>query len=243
MKAATQLKRVWLPTALAIVLPASAQADLIVNGGFESGLAGWTTVDQIGSDGTFNSQSGTTSPANGEPVAPPSSGTFAAMTDAFGPGSHLLYQDFVVPTGVLGASISFSLFLNNGAIDFFTPAPGVGLDFSTPALNQQARVDIMKNSVSPFSVDASDILGNLFQTAPGDALVSGYTPFVIDVTALLQAHAGDTLRLRFAEVDNVNVFNLGVDGVGIDVDVPEPASWAMLSGALCLGVGLLHRHW
>jgi hypothetical protein len=41
--------------------------------------------------------------------------------------------------------------------------------------------------------------------------VTGYNTFSFDLTALLVARAGQTLRLRFAEVDNVNVFNFGVD--------------------------------
>ena len=41
---------------------------VISNGGFESGLTSWTKADQLGSDGTFSSQSGTLSPVNGDPV-------------------------------------------------------------------------------------------------------------------------------------------------------------------------------
>ena len=45
----------------------------------------------------------------------------------------------------------------------------------------------------------------------------------MDITALLQAHAGETLRLRFAETDNVNFFNFGVDAVSINT-VPSPSA-------------------
>jgi hypothetical protein len=96
-------------------------------------------VNQLGSEGNFLLQTGTLSPINGDVVPLPPGGTFAAMTDAFGPGSHALYQDFVVPTG--NAILSFSMFIGNRANAFFVPA---SLDFSTPALNQQARVDILK---------------------------------------------------------------------------------------------------
>jgi hypothetical protein len=210
-------------------------ANLITNGGFEAGLTGWTVADQVGSDGTFTQQSGTASPVNGDVVPPPPEGTFAAMTDAMGPGSHVLYQDFVVPTGPLATTfLSFQLFIGNRADEFFTPNPAT-LDFSTPALNQQARVDILRAGTDPLSVDSADVLLNVYQTMPGDPAVSGYTPILADITALLQANAGNTLRLRFAEVDNVFTFQLGVDNVSIAA-VPEPATLAgaALGGLLTL---------
>ena len=119
--------------------PASA-TPLILNGSFEAGLAGWTRVDQVGSDGTFFLQTGTTSPVNGDPVPAPTDGISAAMTDAQGPGTHVLYQDFVVPVGTLSGFLAFDVFVGNRADAFATPNT---LDFSTPALNQRARVDIM----------------------------------------------------------------------------------------------------
>lgn len=239
MKTLTPFKPVWFSAALASALSFSAQAALIANGGFESGLASWTRLDQIGSDGTYYLQTGTLSPLNAFAVPAPPEGTAAAMTDAFGPGSHLLYQDFAVPFGLPSASIGFSLFINNGngSPSFFTPAT---LDFATPALNQRARVDIMSTSADPFSLAAADVFQNLFQTATADPLVSGYTSFLIDVTSLLQAHQGETLRLRFAEVDNVAPFNMGVDNVDITV-VPEPSPLTIMFAAIPVIMGLALR--
>ena len=71
------------------------------------------------------------------------------MTDAQGPGSHVLYQDFIVPLLVASATLDFDLFVGNRAGVFVSPA---SLDFSTPALNQQARVDILRGGADPFSV-------------------------------------------------------------------------------------------
>lgn len=68
---------------------------LVLNGGFAAGFASWTIADQFGSDGTFHIQTGILSPLNQDSVPAPPGGTFAAMTDAFGPGSHVPYQDFV----------------------------------------------------------------------------------------------------------------------------------------------------
>ena len=239
MNTTTHHRTAWRFAALACGLTLSAHAGLLVNGGFESGLTGWTTADQIGSEGTFALQTGTLSPVNGLPVPPPPAGLTAAMTDAAGPGSHVLYQDIFVPSVVPAASLRFALFLQNTAPAFYLP-PTPHLDFATTDLNQQARVDILPASSDPFSTAPGDILLNLYQTMPGDPLVSGYTQVSVDVTALLQAHAGQTLRLRFAEVDNVDVFNLGVDAVDLRV-IPEPAMAGLLGSLLCAGLVVWSR--
>ena len=237
MRNLAQIRLLMCAVALVLALAATelaGAAPLITNGGFESGFTGWTRVDAIGSDGTFFLQSGITSPANGDAVPAPPGGTTAAMTDAQGSGSHVLYQDFVVPSSLGNAVVTFDLFIGNRGDDFYTPSP-TSLDFSIPALNQQARVDVLRAGTDPFSVSLSDVLLPLFQTNPGAPLISGYTPYNADVTALLNAHLGETLRLRFAETDNVFIFQLGVDNVSLDTvsAVPEP------TGMLLLGSGLL----
>src|SRR5436305_5533066 len=126
--------------ALAGVLSLPAQAALITNGGFETGLTGWARNDQVGSDGTFSVQTGTLSPVNGFTVPPPPGGTRAAMTDSAGPGSHVLLQTFMTAAPVATASLEFDLFVGNRADAFSTPST---LAFDTPTLNQQARVDIL----------------------------------------------------------------------------------------------------
>lgn len=240
MKTISKYHAVWLWVTLACALSVPASAELITNGGFESALVGWSTVNQLGSEGTFFVQTGTQSPVNMFTVPAPQ-GTQAAMSDAAGPGSHVLYQDFLVPTlapSLPGMFLSFNVYVNNdhGAPNFFTPA---NLDFSTPTLNQQARVDIMKSSADPFSVDSADILQNLYRTSTTDPLVSGYTNLTFNLTSLLQANQGQTLRLRFAEVDNVAPFNFGVDSVSIN-DIPEPST-IMLTLSGLLGTVFLRR--
>jgi hypothetical protein len=222
-----------LASAVALFAGSAAHAQ-IVNGDFEAGLAGWTVADQLGSDGTFFVQSGTESPVNGASVPAPPQGTQAAMSDAAGPGSHLLYQDFVVPTVSTTATLSFQLYVRSEA-DFVTPGH---LDFAGTDLNQQVRVDLLSASGDPFS---TSVLLNLFQTQPGDPLESGYSLHQFDVTSLLQAHAGETLRLRFAEVDNVFIQNLGVDAVSLVITpVPEPQT-AVLAGLGLVALMLVSR--
>src|SRR5687768_14235830 len=127
---------VLLIAAAAIAQPVAA-APLLVNGGFELGFSGWTRVDAVGSEGSFLLQTGTTSPVTGLPVPPPPGGNTAAMTDAEGPGAHVLFQDFLVPATVSAATLMFDLFVGNRASAFFAPNT---LAFDTPTLNQQARV-------------------------------------------------------------------------------------------------------
>ena len=152
-----------------------------------------------------------------------------------------MYQDFVVPnTPITFAQLRFDLFLGNRATAFFTPSPPT-LDFGVAAFNQQARVDLLRAGTDPFSVAAADVLQNLYQTKPGDPLVSGYATTLADVTSVLAANTGKTLRLRFAETDNVSTFQLGVDNVSLNA-VPEPSSLTSAGlGALLLGLALYRR--
>ena len=223
---------------LAAAAPARATS-FVLNGGFEAGLAGWTRAEQLGSEGRFFLQSGTASPVVADLVPAPTGGVFAAMSDAEGPGSHVLYQDFVAAAET--ASLHFDLFIGNRANLFATPA---SLDFSTPALNQQARVDILRAGADPFSVAPADVLMSVYRTHVGDPLISGYTTIAVDLSALLAANAGQTLRLRFAEVDNVFTFQLGVDKVSLEgraaAAVPEPAS-LILVGAGLAGLAAIVR--
>ncbi len=191
-------------------------------------------MDQSGGFGTWYVQSGPFSPTSGFRVPRPPDPTHAAMTDQFGPGSHVLFQNFLVPFGVTSATLSLDRFIGNRDSGFFTPS---SLDFNVNP-NQQARVDILVGTPSSeFSVSAADVLANVFQTHAGDPLVSEYTLQTTGLTSLLEAHQGQTLQLRFAEVDNQLYFQFGVDAVSLSVaTVPEPASFALLgSGVLALG--------
>lgn len=230
--------------ALALLLcasPAVADFQLIVNGGFEAGFGSWSRVDQLGSEGTFFLQSGSTSPVNFDPVPAPPGGLNAAMTDAQAGGSHVLYQDFVVPAGLPSAVLSFQLFIGNRGGSFVTPNT---LDWSTPTLNQQVRVDILRGGTDPFSVSAADVLANAYQSRAGDPAVTGYTTVTLNITNLFVGRVGQTLRLRFAEADNLGPLQLGVDNVGLLATVPEPSSF--LQAAVALGIAapawLYRRH-
>lgn len=228
-------------------LPVMAQQELIQNGGFEAnggeGVAGftnWTVVDQSSSSGSWLAQTGTSTFISATTVNAPPQGSSAAMTDSEGPGSHVLYQDFVVPAHVTQGILSFQVYMNNQATGYSTPS---SLDFTvTP--NQQARVDLLTGASNPFSVAGGDVLLNAFQTQSGDPLVFGYNLISLDITTLLQAQSGNTLRLRFAEVDNRFLQNFGVDAASIQVTgttTPEPGTLALLASFGITSVGLLRK--
>lgn len=234
---------VWLFVLAAFCPGATAQS--ILNGGFEANggpgatdFSDWVVADAPGSAGSFYVQTGTGSPVFGADVPAPPEGEFAAMSEAGGPGAHVLYQDFLVPSVVGSAKLRFRVFVQNQAGDF--TAPG-SLDFDG-APNQQARVDLLRGASDPFSVQVADVLLNLYQTRPGDPLTSGYTLVSLDVTSVVAAHKGETLRLRFAEVDNLQPLLFGVDDVQwIGSAAPEPAGLALLALAAPLASVALRR--
>ena len=163
--------------------------ELIVNGGFEAGggsFTGWTHLDQAGGGGSWFIQSGAFSPMSGFVVPPPPEPTHAAMTDQDRPGSHVLFQDFLVPVSLTSATLSFDRFIGNRDTDFFTPP---SLDY-TVSPNQQARVDILIGTPSSeFSVGAADILATAEQGA-----IKALAVFGIDlVTAFGQEKADKAL--------------------------------------------------
>lgn len=223
-----------LTCALACSLAPARAAELITNGGFESGFTGWTHADSAGSDGSFFLQTGTASPINSMSVPAPPGGATAAMTDAQAPGSHVLYQDFTITAPVGSAILSFDTYLGNQAGGFFVPDPNT-LDFAVAAFNQQARVDILLGGASAFSLSADDVLLNIYQTTSATFADPGYTSHSADIAAVLNAHLNTVLRLRFAETDNVSTFQFGADNVSLATSaVPEPASFVTVGFGILL---------
>ncbi|MGR9105876.1 MAG: PKD domain-containing protein [Gammaproteobacteria bacterium] len=186
----------------------------VVNGGFEDGsLSGWGVVGN--NFGQWYAYSGTSSPLTGRAIAAPPEGLYAATTDQVGAGVRILYQDITVPaTGTY--YLEFQLYYKNFAAGFFTPASLVAFG-GFP--NQQYRVDLISPGAPIRSVDPSDVLLNIFQTQVGDPNQIGPTPYSVS----LAAFAGQTVRLRFAEVDNVLFFLASVDDVKLVLNEPPTA--------------------
>jgi hypothetical protein len=187
---------------------APASAATIVNGGFETGdFTGWTVVSQRRGSGDWFVYRGANSPLTGFSVHRPARGTYAAITDTFAPGSHVLYQDIALEPG-LQHLLRFFIYYQNLAREFCTPDT---LSFDIPECNQQYRVDILDPDSGPFSLRPDDVLATLFLTDPGDRRTLEPTQLQFDISQ----YAGQTIRLRFAEVDNQSFFLASVDEVGV----------------------------
>jgi hypothetical protein len=217
---------------------AAYSSQLLTNGGFETGtFSGWTVVNQTGSfpGSNFFVVAGTTTPQSGLTTVGPASGSFYAVSDGIGPGAHALIQTFTVPAPASTVILSFDLFANSYAAPVVNP---IGLDF-TDGANQHARVDILRAGASPFDTGAA-VLQNFFLGADAGTNPHAYTSRTFDITALVGG--GGTFELRFAEVDNLLTFNLGVDNVSVNFTAatcaPEPGSTMMTALGIC-GLWLL----
>ena len=182
-------------------------ATRLPNSGFESGdFGGWTRINEVGSSGEWFVYSGRKSPLSAHTIAAPPSGSFAATTDQNDPGSHVLFRKIQLKSG-LRHKLSFYLYYDNFAGDFFTPK---SLNFNVFP-NQQYRVDVMKPTADPFAVNNKAILARVFRTDVGDPNTLAPTLITFNLTPF----AGQTVRLRFAEVDNQGPFLASVDRVKV----------------------------
>ncbi len=138
------------------------------------------------------------------------------------------------------------LFIGNRAAQFAAPPSGsLAFDLTSQTgattLNQQAWVDIMTVGGDPFSNAAGYVVLNLLQSVAGDQRVSGYTLYIFDIRSIFAAHVGQTLRLRFAETDNIQAFQLGIDNVSLD-EIPAPGTLSLFGAAVAaLWVRRHHR--
>jgi hypothetical protein len=150
----------------------------IVNGDFETGdLSGWTVDDLEGGVGSFYSSSGTSTPISLSDSVGAEDGSFYAVSDQTGPGTHALSQRFSVPPNAESVVLSFDMFVNS----WWEMIEGDGLDH-TGDPNQFARVDIVDEAafdLDPFTTDPAAVLANLYLGAdpePGEGSPNSYTP-------------------------------------------------------------------
>ncbi len=194
---------------------ATSAVELTSNGSFETNggvgsatFTSWTVVRENSSAlaaGNFFAQSGTHSPSAKLDVASAPAGSFSAMTDQAGPGRTAIYQDISVPaTGQVW--LALRLFVLSQTDDFAAPA---SLDYNVVP-NQQVRVDVMNPAANIWDVGAG-VLTNAFITQTGSVSASGYVPVSIN----LLPFAGQTVRIRIAEVDNRHGLVVGVDQVSV----------------------------
>ena len=202
------------------IVPGPGQQEFVVNGSFESNggansasFASWTLVNS-GNGGMF-AQTGTLTPPPFVTTSPaPPAGNFSAMSSQGGPGSHIIYQDVTLPASATDAAFQARIWYHNWAGSFVNPASLSETVFP----NQQFRIDVISPS-SPVTVMGAGILQTIFTTTSSSAFtLPGYTV----VTASLGAFAGQTIRIRIAEVDNQSNFHAGTDDVSIVGTVNQP---------------------
>ena len=212
----------------------TAHADeLLVNGGFEDGLNGWTVTNQFLSLGSFVAASGPSALTPG-----PSQGNgYAVGVDAVY-GTNALTQDFTVPLGADGVTLSFDLFVD---IAGKVHRNGHGLNFN-PLLgrNDFATVDLLADGANPLG-GGKEVLANYYQGADTPFTSNGYTHYSFDISQHIQP--GGTYELRFGQVENGELLYAGVDNVSITAvgATPEPASLLLTIPALAGGLFLRRR--
>jgi hypothetical protein len=190
----------------ALAVAASASAATVVNGDFETGdLSGWTQTSSPSSGANWSAYAGTTNPHHGHTIEAPPEGTWGAVSGQTGGSWTILYQDIVLEAGQTHM-LSLQAYYTNENADLISPDT---LALDVP--NQQYRIDVLPTTAPVDSVDPADILTTIFRTQPGDANVRGSFP----VSSDLSAFAGQTVRLRFAQVSTQFFFSASVDDVRI----------------------------
>ena len=196
-------------TAALLAVPGLARAAIVTNGTFETGdLSGWQHSDLPDSSaGTWFAYSGTTTPFFPDTVSAPPQGTFAAVSNQGGPGLRILYQDVALPQGFNQLQLSSWVYYTCHTL-IVSPD---SLDYTGPP-NEQYRFDVMKPSAPIDSVASGDVLATLFRTVAGDPTSLAPVMKTLDLTSF----AGQTVRLRLAEVDNQEVFNASADAIAVN---------------------------
>ncbi len=191
----------------------SPNGEIIVLDDFESGtLANWTSGCK-GYGGWYVYADSSTPPnPDGTGTAPnpvfgapdPPQGHWAAVTDN-GPGSLILYRDMQLDGSY---RLHLTVFYRNGAGVFSSPDT---LEWGGDR-NQQYRIDLLDPSAPVDSLAEGDVLATIFSTSPGDRASLDPTAITFD----LSPWAGQTVRLRFANVNNINGLLTGVDDIYLE---------------------------
>jgi hypothetical protein len=206
---------------------AHASANLLTNGGFETGdYTGWSLNTQDGSGGALSivANNGGTSPLSGFGYAANATGgNWFSITDQAGPGSYALTQSFTLAKATT-VTISFQTFANNQA----STTLANGRDYSSSP-NQNAEVDLLLGGADAFTNASADIVATLY--GPGADTAGNPNPWSTFTSTL--ALAAGTYQLRFAETDNQFFFQQGVDNVSVTTSaVPEPGSTMLMLAGL-----------
>jgi hypothetical protein len=215
--------------AVALLIPAGAEAATVVNGDFETGnLSGWQVYNST-PEGNWFAYSGTVPPLQKleeeeeeetfEPFFAPPQGIYAAVSDQSFPDTAILYQDVALEP-YYSHRLTMTYYYRSLA-PIFVPSPNTLATTPEPQPpgvgNQQVRVDVVKPTAPIESLSPGDILTTLFANKTGDPETMAPTQLSADLTPF----AGQTVRLRIATASNSSVFQAGADVVSISSTPPS----------------------
>lgn len=216
--------------------------DLIMNGGFEAGLAGWSVSGAPTTGGCQTNWQ--TSPTGGIPgvhdgnagtgcmgVGGPFAGALSAYNsfDGAGPLNFILTQSFVIPFGVTSARLRFSEAARHAI-----------------AAGAEAR------EFNAFLIGGAEVINPFrYVATPGGTSAAGaghdWTSWDFDVTTFAMGNSGGVTLAFEAMVpqSSTGPAGIGLDDVSFEVRtgavVPEPASIVLVASGLLFVGGLAVR--
>lgn len=207
----TLVKFALVAAVVGATFASTASAASIVNGNFESGgTAGWSIFTVPTSAGGWQTYSGTTSPMSSgdtDPI-PAAIGTASAVADQTGEMASVLYQDVALEPG-MSHTLDFSYWFATFAP--FTATNNIAFPFPSGPDDQQVIIDVIKSSASPITANPADSLATVYRSNLGDATTRNWTNATVD----LSTFAGQTVRVRFLDINQNSYLLVGVDNVAI----------------------------
>ena len=180
------------------------EGEILFNGDFETGnLTGWTQED-VGAGG-FVANNGTYDPASSDAASAPFAGSFSALSDQLGNGSHAIYQDVLIPIGATSVVLSWRDRIHNHALQFSS--------------SQQFRVEL-RNPTN------NAPLTTLFFTTNNSPLFTEWTNRSVN----LMGWRGQYVRVAFVEVDGLGYMNVGLDNISLLAPSATPTTFDVYLG-------------
>ncbi|WP_046826308.1 tandem-95 repeat protein [Afipia massiliensis] len=208
---------------------------LIVNGGFDTGMSGWSlgasNLNYVFFDttmGQYQKQAGPVTNVYHLPGAP--TGPYALAYPETTTYDAILQQSFKIPYGIESISISYDMFILNRN----STHDNVDGSLHRTPYSQFGRVDLLNGVSDHYDVSSNAVLDNLFIGTTADLLggnVSGgfrhfgadqwhHYDFATDTGSLISFTSDQTYTLRFGVVNGYPIpLDMGVDNVVVTAKI------------------------